>query len=59
MVRYYVPTSKLECVCHVCRWADFYWTEAECKTALRAHIWQEHSPIPKPDSNDRLPSPGR
>jgi hypothetical protein len=58
MIRYSHPSSKLEAVCHRCRWAWFEWTEFECKTALQEHLWKAHDPHQDPASKDRLPPPG-
>jgi hypothetical protein len=60
MVQYYHATAKVEGWCHLCdRWSSFEWTETEAKQAVQHHLFQYHSPLPKPESNDKLPPPGR
>ena len=57
---YYHPKSKVEGVCHLCGSpVRFEWTVDECKQSILRHIWDWHSDQPKPQSNDKLPMPGR
>lgn len=56
---YFHEGAKLEGWCHHCRWSCFEWTEPEAKAVLLRHIWDAHSPQPKPQSNNLLPPPGR
>lgn len=53
------PKSKLEVVCHWCKWSWMAWTEEECKERLQLHIWLEHSGRKEVVSRNALRPPGR
>jgi hypothetical protein len=41
-----------------CGRSDFGYLE-KCRASLLRHLWDWHDPQPKPQSNDRMPAPGR
>ena len=53
-VRYYFTAAKLDAQCHRCSWTFFKSTEPAAKAALLEHLWEAHSEIPKPRSNNTL-----
>jgi hypothetical protein len=51
--------AAFECCCHVCKWVNYKWTEAEARHILLWHLDSAHFNPPKPFQISAAKMPGR